>query len=58
MAKKEAKGRIWFKETVCKNCTNSGYCDQYGTDDLVACIEAEKLRFLKNGCLDVNTGEF
>lgn len=55
MAKKEAKGRIWFKEKVCKECTNSGYCDQYGTEELLACIEAEKLRYIRENPIDVRT---
>jgi hypothetical protein len=56
MTDKKARGRLWFKETVCKNCTNFKHCDKYGIDDLQACIEAEKLRFLKTDGLDIRCG--
>ena len=53
MAKEEAKGVIWFTENYCKKCTAHKNC----VIDTIVCIEAEKLRFLRTGCLDVSTGE-
>ena len=55
MTKKERKGIPWFVDNFCVKCQMCPGRGEPVCRDVNFCIEAEKLRVLKNGCIDVST---